>query len=84
MNLLNGRVFSPDLLSMIGFNITNHDLRNSDLFHVPFHKNDYSSTSFFPRALKLANLITDHVDFFFMSRIVFNRNINLTLNSFVS
>jgi len=51
-DLLNGHIFSPDLLSMIEFNITNHRLRNSNLFHVPFHKNNYSSTSFFPRALK--------------------------------
>jgi len=69
---------------MIEFNITNHRLRNSDLLHVPFYKNNYSITSFFPRALKLANLITEHVDFFFMSRIVFNRNVYLALNLIVN
>jgi hypothetical protein len=82
---LNGHIFSPDLLSMIEFNITNHRLRNSNLLHVSFHKNNYSSTSFFPRALKQANIITDHVDFFFIYCIVFNRNIiYLALNSFVN
>jgi len=79
-DLLNGHIFSPKLLSMIEFNITNPHLRNSDLFHVPFYKNNYSSTSFFPRALKLADLITEHIDFFSMSRIVFNRNVYLALN----
>lgn len=33
-DLLNGHIFSPELLSMIDFNITNHRLRNSNLFHV--------------------------------------------------
>ena len=69
---------------MIEFNITNHRLRNSNLFHVPFYKNNYSSISFFPRALKLANLITEHVDFFFMLRTVFNRNVYLALNLIVN
>jgi hypothetical protein len=76
-DLLNGHIFSPDLHSMIDLNITNHRLRYSNLFHVPFYKNNYSSTSFFPRVLKLANYITNHVYFFFMSRIVFNRNVYL-------
>jgi len=68
-DLLNDHIFSPDPLSMIEFNIPNPRLRNSNLFHIPFHKNNYSTTSFFPRALRLANLIPDHVDFFFMSHI---------------
>lgn len=78
-DLLSGHIPSPVLLSIIEFNITNHRLRN-----VPFHKNNYSSKSFFPRALKLANVITVHVDCFFMSRIVFNRNVYLALNSAVN
>jgi len=83
-DLSNGHVFSPDLLSMIEFNTTNHRLRNSNPFYVPFYKNNYSSTSFFPRALKLANLITDRVDFFYMSRIVFKKNVFLALNIIVN
>lgn len=79
-DLLNGHIFSPDLLSMIAFNTANHCLRKSNLFHVPFYNNNYSSTFYFPRALKLANLIVDHVDFFFMSRNVFKRNVYLVLN----
>jgi len=63
-DLFNSHIFSLDLLFMIEFNIANHRLRNSNFFHVPFYKNNYRSTSFFPRAIKLANLITDHVDFF--------------------
>jgi len=58
-----GHIFPPELLSMIELYITNYRLRNLNLFHVPFYKNNYSSTSFFPRTLKLANLITDHEDF---------------------
>jgi len=81
---LNGHVFSPDLLSMIEFNVTNHRLRNSNLFYVPFYKNNYSSTFFFPRALKLANLISDHVDFFYTSRIVLKKNVYLALNIIVN
>jgi len=74
-DLLNGHIFSPDLLSMIAFNTANHCLRKSNLFHVPFYNNNYSSTSYFPRALKLSNPVVDHVDFFFMSRNVFKRNV---------
>jgi hypothetical protein len=65
---------------MIEFNITNHRLRNSNLFHVPVYKNNCSSTSFFPRALKLANFITDYVNFLIMSRIVFNRNVYFVID----
>lgn len=83
-DLLNGHIFSPDLLSMIEFNTTNHRLRKSNLFHVPFYNNNYSSTSYFPRALKLANLIVDHVDFFCMSCNVFKRNLYLVVNDVVS
>lgn len=83
-HLLNGHIFSPDLLSMIAFNTANHCLRKSNLFHIPFYNNNYSSTSYFSRALKLANLIVDHVDFFFMSRNVFKRNVYLVLNDVVN
>lgn len=39
---LNGFIDSPELLSIIGFNVTtNHCLRKSSLFHVPFYKNNY-------------------------------------------
>jgi len=69
---------------MIEFNTTNHRLRKSNLFHVPFYINNYSSTSYFSRALKLANLIVDHVDFFFMSRNVFKRNVYLVVNDVVN
>ena len=42
-DLLNGHISSPELLSMINFNITNHRLRKSNLFHVPFYNNNYSN-----------------------------------------
>ena len=83
-DLLNGHIFSPDLLSMIKFNTENHCLRKSNLFHVPFYINNYSSTSYFPRALNLANFAVDHVDFFFMSRNIFKRNVYLVLNDVVN
>lgn len=77
-------VFSPQIYFLRQSLITNHRLRNSNLIHVPFYKNNYSSISLIPRALKLANLITDHVHFFFMSRIVFKINVNLALNLVVN
>jgi hypothetical protein len=83
-DLLNGHILSPDFLSMIEFNTKNHRLRNSNLFHVLIYKNNYSSTSFFPRALKLANSIIDHINFFFMSCTIFNINVYLALNLVVN
>jgi len=59
--------------------ITNHRIQTYFMYQI-----NYCSTSFFPRALKLASLITDHVDFFFMSRIVFNKNVYLALNLVVN
>jgi len=79
-DLLNGLIDSPELLSMIGFITPSRYLRKSNLFHVPFYKNNYSSASFFPRALSLCNVITDHIDFFFMSRDLFKKNVYLGLN----
>jgi hypothetical protein len=64
--------------------MTNYRLRNSNLLHVPFYKNNYSSTAFFRRALKLANSITDHVDFFLCRVLFFNRNVYLALNLVVN
>jgi len=63
-DLLNCHTCSPELSSIINFNIPNHTLRKSKLFFAPFYKINYSSISFFPRVLSLANLITDHIDFF--------------------
>lgn len=41
----------------------------------------YGSDIFFPRSLSLANQIVNYVDLFFMSRIVFNRNVYLAISS---
>jgi len=79
-DLLNGLISSPELLSHIGLNVQTHILRKSNFFHVSLSKNNYTSTSFFPRALSLANSIMDHVDFFAMSRFVFRQNVFLALN----
>lgn len=49
-DLLNGFIDSPVLLSIIGFKTPNRYLRKSNLFLVQFYINNYSSTSFFPRA----------------------------------
>ena len=79
-DLLNGLIYSPELLSHIYLNVQTHVLRKSNFFHVSLSKNNYTSTSFFPRALSLANSIMDHVDFFAMSRFVFRQNVYLALN----
>jgi len=42
-DLLNGFIYSPELLSHTGFNVQTHGLRNSNLFHVFLCKNNYSS-----------------------------------------
>jgi hypothetical protein len=79
-DLLNGHTYSPGLLSLINFNIPNRTSRKFKLFFVPFYKNNYSSTSFFPRVLSLANIIPDHIDFFFMSRDMFKQNVYTSLS----
>jgi len=63
-DLLNGFIDSEDLLCMISFNIFNHCLRISNLFHVCFYENNHSYAYFFPRALSLTNHIADNIDFF--------------------
>jgi len=70
-DLLNGHIFSPELLSMIEFNIKNHRLRNSNLFHAPFYKNNYSSTSFFPRVLKLEKILLLIMQIFSLCHLLF-------------
>jgi len=72
-DLLNGPIDSSELLYLIGFSIINHCLRKNNVFRV-------TSTSFFPRALFMANLIMDHVDSFFMSRNVFRQNVYIVSN----
>jgi len=79
-DLLNGHTYSPELLSLINFNIPNRTLRKPKLFFVPFYKNNYSSASYFPRVLSLANNIADHLDFFFMSRDIFKQNVYTALS----
>lgn len=79
-DLLNGLIYSPELLSHIGLNVQTHILRKSNFLYVSLSKNNYTSTSFFPRALSLANSIMDHVDFLAMSRFVFRQNVYLALN----
>lgn len=79
-DLLNGLVDSPELLSMIGFITPNRYLRKPNLFHIPFYKNNYSSASFFLRALSLCNAIAVHIDFFFISRDLFKQNVYLGLS----
>lgn len=54
---LNGFVHSPELLSIISFNVTNYSTRKSNLFHIEFYKRNYSSAYFLPRAL----LSADHI-----------------------
>lgn len=83
-DLLNGLIYSPELLFLIGFNIHTHGVRKPDLFHVSLTKNNYTSPSFFPRALSLANCIAEYVDFFSMSRIVFRQNVYMALNLIVN
>lgn len=51
--LLNGLIGFKELIYLIGFNITNHCLRKNNLFHVSFYKNNYTSSSFFPKSLNL-------------------------------
>jgi hypothetical protein len=79
-DILNGLIYCPELLSHIGFNIHTHELRKSNLFHVSLCKNNYTSTSFFLKALSLANSTMDHVDFFAMSRYFFRQNVYMALN----
>lgn len=73
-DLLNGRVDSPGLLSIIGFYISQINFRVNKLFYVPFITTNYGSASYFPRVLILANKIANFVDFFLYAREVFKRN----------
>jgi len=68
-------------MSMIGFNITSHRLRKVNLSRIPFYRYNYGSDGFFSRSLILANKVMNYVDFFFISRIVFNRNVYLAISS---
>lgn len=42
-DLLNFHIHSPELLSMICFNITRHRLRKVNLFHIPFNRFNYGT-----------------------------------------
>uniref|UniRef100_A0A2S2NJ55 Putative RNA-directed DNA polymerase n=1 Tax=Schizaphis graminum TaxID=13262 RepID=A0A2S2NJ55_SCHGA len=78
--LLNGNIDSSELLSMVGFNFKNHGTRSHNIFVVPSYTTNYSSASFFPRVLTLANSVACKIDFFFMSRQVFKHNVYLALH----
>ena len=79
-DLLNGNIDSSELLSMVGFNFKNHGTRSHNIFVVPSYTTNYSSASFFPRVLTLANSVACKIDFFFMSRQVFKHNVYLALH----
>jgi len=79
-DLLNGNIDSSELLSMVGFNFRNHGTRSHNIFVVPSYTTNYSSASFFPRVLTLANSVACKIDFFFMSRQVFKHNVYLALH----
>lgn len=38
--------------------------RTSDYFVIPYYRKSYSADSFFPRALRLANIISTSLDYF--------------------
>jgi len=56
-------------------------MRTVNLFHILFYRYNYGSDSFFPKSLILANQVMNYVDFFLMTRIVFNRNVYLAMSS---
>lgn len=78
-DIINGFVLCPELLVMIGFRIPRLYTRNLDLFVIPHYRTNSGAFSFLPRALRLANLISHHLDFFNSTRVNFKLNTVLLL-----
>jgi hypothetical protein len=53
--LLNGQVSCPELLTSVSFAIPPRELRNYNLFHIPFHTTNYGKHSPIERTLRYTN-----------------------------
>ncbi|KAF0758131.1 transformation/transcription domain-associated protein-like, partial [Aphis craccivora] len=62
-DIINGFILCPELLVMIGLRISRLYTRNLDLFVIPHYRTNSGAFSFLPRTLRLANLISHHLDF---------------------
>lgn len=78
-DIINGFILCPELLVMIGLRISRLYTRNLDLFVIPHYRTNSGAFSFLPRALRLANLISHHLDFFNSTRVNFKLNTVLLL-----
>lgn len=78
-DILNGYVLCPELLTMIGLQISRLYMHNLDLFVIPHYRINSGTSYFLPRALRLANLISHHLDFFNSTRVNFKLNTVLLL-----
>jgi hypothetical protein len=57
-----------ELLAMIGFRVPQLYTRNLELFIIPHYRTNSGANSFFPRALRLVNKMSNQLDFFNSSR----------------
>lgn len=71
-NIIHGSVSCPELLQIIQLHIPPRALRNNELFHIPFHLNDYSINAPINRALKSLNN-KSQIDVFHSSFPAFKR-----------
>lgn len=60
-----------ELLSTIGFHITNHELRKSNLFHIMFYEHSYCSEYLSTRAHPLESSANCVRSTFFKSQYIF-------------
>lgn len=63
-DLLNNKIDSPELVSMVDFHTSVINIRRNRLFNVQICSNNYSLASNFLQILTLANKIANFVDSF--------------------
>lgn len=61
------------LLSRIGLNVPNRQLRNYNLFHLNFHKTNYGCNTTIDRTLRILNEMNRTMDVFNLSLEAFKR-----------
>jgi len=69
-DILNEHVFCPELLAIIGFQISPLDTRNLDLFVIPHYRTNSEANSFLSRAIQLAEKYPFHLIFLILHVII--------------